>query len=184
MSWVSNGFLSYFVLLVLLPVIYAIFGWYTSEHITPWSHGVVDIIERMELSPNHALIEDIGYGLAIAVILGMNLSLTLMTREMTWIFSSWFKSDLRAFLSVLGWSFAVVLIFRWIGYFTRLLLLLCVTILGCLELQEKGYNKWGLFLILTILSLGGFGAGVWLFSLLNKSPEVPHESYWPFNLLS
>jgi hypothetical protein len=80
-------------------------------------------------------------------------------------FRSWFKNDISAVLSILGWSLAVVFIFHRWAVFSRVLILLAATILGRLELQEAGYNRWQVFLMITILCLGSFGLGIWAYNL-------------------
>jgi hypothetical protein len=176
-SWVSHNFLFYFILLLLLPAIYAVFGWYTAEQVPGWSRGVMDLAERMELSLTLEIIQAIGYGLAIAVILLVHLSLTLMTKPMTILFSSCFKSDFRAVISVLGWAFTVTLIVRWLNYFFRIFLLFCVAMLCCLELQQKGYNKWTVFLLLTGLSLTSFILGAWSYGQFYQPLASAPASY-------
>ncbi|XLQ11459.1 MAG: hypothetical protein KPI85_08320 [cyanobacterium endosymbiont of Epithemia adnata isolate EadnSB Bon19] len=81
----------------------------------------------------------------------------------TIVFGSGFKSDNRAMISVLWWTFAVVLMVCWLEYFIKLLLLLCAATLGKLELQDKGYPQWKVLFILMIVCLGSFGLGLAVF---------------------
>ena len=60
---------------------------------------------------------------------------------------------------------AVVFIFHKWAVFSRVLILLAAAILGRLELQETGYNRWQVFLMITILCLGSFGLGIWTYHL-------------------
>jgi hypothetical protein len=162
-SWINHKLLPYLVILLLLPCIYLLFGWYTAENMPVWSEGIKAITDKMEIPLTLADIMFIGYCLVVGLILFINLSLTVMTKPMEAIFSSWLRSDIRALLSVLGWSLGVVVIVRWIHYFLRVLLILCATILATLELQQKGLRYWRIFLILSLISFGNFALGIWLF---------------------
>jgi hypothetical protein len=155
----------YLVLLFLIPCIYAVFGWCISHEILSWSRWLIERGEDMNLTLNLQRI-DLGiYGLAALLITSIALGLTLLSEKVSILFSSWFKSDTSAILSILGWSLAVVFILYWRGEFVRLLILVSATILGRLELQEAGYNRLQIFWFLALLCLGSFALGVWAHSI-------------------
>jgi hypothetical protein len=136
-----------------------------------WSAGIKQITDKMEMPLTLANIMSVGYGLVISLILLINLSFTIMTKPMEAIFTSWLKSDIRALLSVIGWSFGVVVIVRWLPYFLRIFLIVCATLLATLELQEKVQNSWRTFLLISLVSFGNFALGIWLFLKFYHSLE-------------
>lgn len=105
--------------------------------------------------------------LAGVLVLAIAASLIAPVAIITVVFGSGFKSDNRAMITVLLWSFAIVLMFSWLSYFVRLLVLLCAAILGKLQLQSQGYRQWQVLTILIIICLGGFGLGLASFYGLN-----------------
>lgn len=93
-------------------------------------------------------------------ILLIALALTAPFTLMKTFYTSWLKSDARAFLSVIVGAFVAVLIVTWIEVFVRILVLLSAGALVRLDLQTAGYNEWQCFSILVIISLTGFGLGI------------------------
>jgi hypothetical protein len=124
--------------LLLLLFTYGLFGWLisaTEQSIWLWLMGAP-------------------YILLIALALAAPFTL------MRTFYTSWLKSDTRAFLSVILGAFVAVLIITWIAVFVRILVLLSASALVRLDLQTAGYNEWQSFWILVIGSVIGFGLGV------------------------
>jgi hypothetical protein len=124
--------------LLLLVFTYGLFGWLisaTDRSIWLWLMGA-------------------SYILLIA------LALTAPFTLVKTFYTSWLKSDTRAFLSVIVGAFVAVLIVTWIEVFVRILVLLSAGALVRLDLQTSGYNEWQCFSILVIISLTGFGLGI------------------------
>jgi hypothetical protein len=124
--------------LLLLVFTYGLFGWLisaTDRSIWLWVMGA-------------------SYILLIA------LALTAPFTLMKTFYTSWLKSDARAFLSVIVGAFVAVLIVTWLEVFVRILVLLSAAALVRLDLQTAGYNEWQCFSILVIISLTGFGLGI------------------------
>jgi len=124
--------------LLLLVFTYGLFGWLisaTDRSIWLWLMGA-------------------SYILLIA------LALTAPFTLMKTFYTSWLKSDARAFLSVIVGAFVAVLIVTWLEVFVRILVLLSAAALVRLDLQTAGYNEWQCFSILVIISLTGFGLGI------------------------
>jgi hypothetical protein len=159
----------FLVLLILLPTIYAVFGWTIAYESKAWGHW---LIENGQLAKFNIMLEEniahkILYGLAILIILGITLSLTLLSRQIAGLFTLCFKSDTTAILAVLIWSLILALIICFLNYFAELLLLLNSAILGRLELQEIGYNKWQICTILMAICTISFAIGLLGFDWLH-----------------
>lgn len=124
--------------LLILVFTYGLFGWLISANdrsIWLWFMGA-------------------SYILLIALALAAPFTL------MKTFYTSWLKSDTRAFLSVIVGAFVAVLIVTWIEVFVRILVLLSAGALVRLDLQTAGYNEWQCFSIIVIISLAGFGLGL------------------------
>jgi hypothetical protein len=152
----------------LALIAYGVFGWAVAESSNVWSEAIVEqgkawglIIDDEYAS---AIIDLLGVSLIVAIALGLTAPIALVTI----CFGSWQKSETKAWISILGWSFAVVFILRWINYFARFLVLLCAALLARLEFQSAGYNSWQTFVILTLACLSGFGLGVFSFWQLGQ----------------
>ena len=81
-------------------------------------------------------------------------------------YSSWLKSDSRAFLSIIIGSFFAVIILKWIEVFIRILVLISAAALVRLDLQTAGYRRWQAVGILLVVSLIGFYLGVITYQLI------------------
>lgn len=75
-------------------------------------------------------------------------------------YTSWLKSDVRAFLSIIFGAFFAVIIICWLEVFVRILVLISASALVRLDLQTAGYSKWQAFGILLFASLIGYSAGL------------------------
>lgn len=82
------------------------------------------------------------------------------------ILTSPLRSDSRAFLSVTLIAFVTVVLIAWIHYFVQLIALLAAASLVRLELQEANLGEWPAFALFAIVSLTGFGLGLFLRHLL------------------
>lgn len=81
-------------------------------------------------------------------------------------YSSWLKSDTRAFISIIIGSFFAVIILKWIEVFIRILVLISAAALVRLDLQTAGYRRWQAVGILLAVSLIGFYLGVITYQLI------------------
>jgi hypothetical protein len=157
-------FWRFILLIFLIPSVYGVFGWSIAHERLSWSDWLIARGDEMNWTLTSEWLEIIIYALAVVIVLSIALGLTLFSEQISVIFSSWVKTDTRAIFSILGWSLAIVFIFHKWAVFSRVLILLSATILGRLELQEAGYNRWQVFLILIFLCLGSFGLGIWAYN--------------------
>lgn len=153
------------LLTFLIPSVYGVFGWSIADERLSWSDWLIARGDEMNWTLTNEWLEIVIYALAVVIVLSIALGLTLFSDLMSVFFSSWFKTDTRAILSILGWSLAIVFIFHKWALFSRVLILLAATLLGRLELQEAGYNRWQVFLMLILLCLGSFSLGIWAYNL-------------------
>ncbi len=124
--------------LFLLLFTYALFGWLISASYLSWVIWLMGV----------------AYTLLIA------LALTAPFNLIKSFYSSWLKSDFRAFISIILGAFVLVVIITWIDIFIRILILISASALVRLDLQTACYTKWQAFGILVIVSLAGFGLGL------------------------
>ena len=125
--------------LLLLVFTYGLFGWLISATGFSWVFWLM----------------------GIAYILLIALALTAPFELIKSFYSGWLKSDTRAFLSIILGAFIFVVIITWIETFIRILILISAGALVRLDLQTAGYTKWQAFGILVVVSLTGFGLGLW-----------------------
>jgi hypothetical protein len=124
--------------LLLLLFTYGVFGWLISGADISWWLWLM------------------GGTYILLIALALSAPFTLMKN----FYSSWLKSDTRAFISVIVGAFLSVIIIRWIEVFLRIMVLISAGALVRLDLQTGGYSKWQSFGILTAVSLVGFVMGV------------------------
>jgi hypothetical protein len=143
--------------LLLLLFTHSVFGWLLSVE-----------ARRLDLGEPGALIaetapSDIAWVLwilgAIYVLL-IALTLTAPLTLIQTVFSSWLKSDARAFISVLVGAFVAVIVLHWLYIFIRIAVLLAAGALARLDLQTADYGEWQAFGIIASVSLLGFGMGI------------------------
>lgn len=139
---------------------YSAFGWYLIESIPDLTESLVEKANFLGVSLSKLVIAWTVLPAAAVLIIVLAVSLTAPLLWMRVGIGSWLKSDFKACASILLWSFAVVVIFSWIEYFVRLLVLLSAAILARLELQRAGYKKSQASLLLAGFCLAGFGVGV------------------------
>ncbi len=147
---------------------YGAFGWLVEEN-NPLFQGIIleqgrrwqwhQILHWIHLTEEAATI-GLVYILAainiLAIVMGLIAPVTLITIA----FGSSFQSDAGSIISILLWSFAVVFLIRWVGYFAQLLLLVCAAILVKLDLQDNGYSNWQVSSAIALLSFLGFILGI------------------------
>jgi hypothetical protein len=143
--------------LLLLLFTYGVFGWLVA---TDAQRNDLDTLSELS-----SLLWLDG-----AIILLLALSLAAPFQGIQNFYTSWMKSDTKAFFAVILGAFMAVVILRWIEVFLRIVVLLSAGALVRLDLQTAGYSKWQSFAILLVVSLMGFGLGVVL--RLNLSAEA------------
>lgn len=159
--WVSLG---------LFCLAYGIFGWLVGETATDWqgwilSHQDWFVWEIFAGEMNEAIALQMVYGFGAMLIILLMILLTAPFKVMHVLFGSWLRSDTKAVISVLFWALAAVLIMTWSHYFARIFVLISAGILCHLDLQLCGYRSWQVFIILSLLSLGSYGLGLYSFTL-------------------
>ena len=149
-----------FFSLAIVVLTYSSFGWYVGSSAISWSHWLAEQGDTWGWFFKDESIFLLLHVIAGFVVLLISASLAAPVAIITLIFGSSFKSDNKAMIAVLLWSFAVVVMLRWITYFSHFLLLLCAAILAKLELQKFNNSHWQVMFILIIICLGGFVLGL------------------------
>ncbi len=149
-----------FFCIAIVILTYSAFGWYIADSANTWSHWLAEQGEAGGWVLKDETIFLMLHVLAGAVILLITASLAAPVAIITIVFGSSFKSDNKAILAVLLWSFIIVLMLRWIAWFSNFFLLLCAAILAKLELQKLGHPQWQVISLLILICLGGFGLGL------------------------
>ena len=149
--------------LVLLFVTFSVFGWYLMDSIPDLTDWVADKGGAFNISATQLIVSWIILPTAAASIIIMAVSLTAPILWMRIGITSWMKSDINALASTLLWTFAIVLVFSYIEYVVRFLVLLSAAILARLDLQQAGYSKATASVMLVSLCLAGFASGLLAF---------------------
>ncbi|MDJ0658822.1 MAG: hypothetical protein QNJ42_04960 [Crocosphaera sp.] len=149
-----------FFCLTIVVLTYGIFGWYVGYSATAWTHWLANQGETWGWFLEDQTIFLMLHVLAGAVVLLITASLAAPVAIITIVFGSSFQSDNKAIVAVLLWSFIIVIMLRWIGYFAHFFVLLCAAILAKLELQKLGYPQWQVMSLLITICLGGFALGL------------------------
>ncbi len=160
MAWLINSPL---LSLSIVFATYCIFGWNVGNNALSLTHSLVEQGKTWGWLLEYDTVFLGLHILAGILVLSITASLVAPVALITIVFGSGFKSDNRAMVSVLWWTFAVVLMVCWLGYFVRILVLLCAAVLGKLELQNQRYPQWQVLLMLMMICLGGFGLGLFAF---------------------
>lgn len=143
----------------LLILAYGTYGWiYASWAVVRIERGNVLywVLEK-------DLITFVLYGLGIFWVLIIAMAFTAPVALMTVSLNNWFKSEVRAFLSIFIGALAFALIVQWLEAFAEFFVLLAAGILVKLDLQATGYSRSLATIMLIILCLLGFGIGVFAF---------------------
>ncbi|MGL5081339.1 MAG: hypothetical protein ACRC8A_07615 [Microcoleaceae cyanobacterium] len=69
----------------------------------------------------------------------------------------WFQSDIGTFISVLGGSVTIVIMFTLLQLFVTFLLVMSATLLARMELQNAKHSSCLAFVLLTLLPFAGLG---------------------------
>ncbi len=149
-----------FFSLAIVILTYSSFGWYVGSSAISWSHWLAEQGETWGWFLKDQTIFLLLHVIAGFVVLLIAASLAAPVAIITLIFGSSFKSDSKAMIAVLLWSFAVVLMLRWVANFSHFLLLICAAILAKLELQKLNNSHWQVMSILILICLGGFVLGL------------------------
>jgi len=147
----------------LVFLAYGVFGWIVAESINLWIAQFRETIGYWGLSISPMMAKISIYGLISLVIFVIILILTIPAKSFRFLFGSWLKSDNQAMVSILFWSFVVVLVICFLADFLRFLVLFSASILGRLELQELNYKGYQIILILVTVSFLGFITGYFSF---------------------
>ena len=156
-----------FFSLSIVLLTYGAFGWYVGSSVSDWSHWLAIQGESWGWFFDEETIFLLLHIIAGCFVLLITASLMAPVALVTILSGNAFKSDNRAMISVLLWSFAVVIMLRWIMYFAQFFLLLGAAILGKLELQKQPYQQWQVLSLLGLICLGGFGIGLASYYVLN-----------------
>lgn len=141
---------SLFVSLLLLFCTYAITGW------------------RLAASPEFLP----SWWLVVILMVLTNLVVTNpFSVKNNQVLSKWLQSDTQTLVSFIALTLVGIglLLLAWIFLFIQALLLLSVGILVSLDLRQMGFGNFKCFLILTMLSLGAYGLGIFGHQLMEKS---------------
>ncbi len=159
-----NWFLRFpWLTLALVLLAYSTFGWYIASSAALWSHQLVLMGESWKIFLDE---DTVALGLhlfAALTVLLVTCGLIAPVALLTGFFGSSFKSDYRASLSILLWSFAFVVMLRWLSYFLQVLVLISAAILAKLELQELKFTELQVWLLLSAICFSGFGLGILAF---------------------
>lgn len=149
-----------FFCIALVVLTYASFGWYIAQYADSWSLLLAARGETWGWVLEDETIFFLLHILAGSLVLLITISLIAPVAIITILFGSSFKSDNKAIIAVLLWSFVIVITLRWIAFFAHLFLLFAAAILAKLELQKLGYSQWKVISILMFICLGGFILGL------------------------
>ncbi|OKH17274.1 hypothetical protein [[Limnothrix rosea] IAM M-220] len=146
--------------LCLFCLTYGIFGWLVGSFLNDWQAWILTHQNWFFWDINEAIARQMSIGFGASLVFILMVILTAPLHLVRICFSSWLRSDTRAFISVLGWALAAVLIITWFHYFARLFVLISAGMLCHLDLQLCGCRAWQVFVVLTILSLGSYTLGL------------------------
>lgn len=127
-----------FFSLFLLLVTYAVLGWQVAQ-------------------PNTTRADWLAVG---GIILLIALTLVSPVAQIRRFFGVWLQSNATAFLSIVIFAFAAVMILTHLDIFARWLILLAPGLLVRLDLQVAGYRDWPAFGIIASVCLGGYSGGL------------------------
>lgn len=168
-SWLDKNLLLSFSIFLCT---YTVFGWLITDDLQIWAK----IIGEQSLSFNLVIEEDIGLWvtriLALLVIVIISLLLSAPVALITFVFEETINSDVKAFVALLFWSIALIIIFCYFDSFADLLVITSATILFRLDLQKSKFKNWQIFFLIFILASIGFCLGIFLFDFFSLSDVV------------
>jgi len=132
--------------LPILFVTYCSYGWMLSEHTS----------------------ERYLWLLAAAAVIPFNWVLTVRLRSIKAALAELLGSDTRAFFTLVGLVFGVVVLVVWIHISAYFLVALSATILARLDLQTAGFTQLQSFATLTSIASLGLGGGLGSEQVLGK----------------
>ena len=147
----------------LVFLAYGVFGWIVAKSMNLWIAQFREVIAYWGLSLSPMTAKLLIYSLISLVIFVIILILTIPVKSFKFLFGSWLKSDNQAMVSLLFWSFVLVLVICFLENFIRFLVLFSSNILGRLKLQELDYKGYQIILILITVSFLGFTTGYFSF---------------------
>ena len=150
--WISFG---------LFCLTYGIFGYLIGSSAVDWQSWILNHQNWFAWEVNEAIALQMVYGFGAMLIILLMILLTVPLKVMQVLFGSWLRSDTKAIISVLSWALAAVLVMTWSHYFARIFVLISAGMLCHLDLQLCGCRAWQVFIILTLLSLGSYGIGLY-----------------------
>lgn len=145
--------------LSLVFLAYGVFGWIVAKSINFWITDLRDALAYWGLLVSPLTAKTTIYGLISLVIFIIIVILTIPAKSLKFMFGSWLTSGNQGFISILFWSFILVLIICYLEQFIMFLILFAASLLGRLELQELTYKSYQIMLILVTVSLLGFSTG-------------------------
>lgn len=163
--WVSLG---------LFCLTYGVFGWLFGEFIPSiqqwilqhYNYLQVTIGDNYVIFPwrmTEAIAYQLSWGFGGFLVMLIMVVLAAPSRIIRLCFGSWLRSDIKAFMLVLAWAFAAVIIIRWLRAFSRFFVLLSAGMLFHFDLILKGFRDWQVFIVLSAVSLGSYILGGYLY---------------------
>lgn len=153
------------VSLSLFCLTYGVFGWIAGATFPVWRTWILEHAVWFPWTINSAIAARMSRSFGVFLVVSIMILLAAPLRMTRLLFGRWLRQDTKSLLSVLGWAFAAVVIVCWLDQFVRFFVLICAGILGHIDLQLFGCRLWQVFVILSILSLGSYALGVYLFSI-------------------
>lgn len=156
MSWLEkNPCLSIFILIIT----HVLFGWSIYDEAYSLINWIMATGVDINLLLEKELVIYLIHLLVLIIVIFVSLFLTTPVALITFVFKESIGSDIKATISVLLWSFFLVLIICYLNFFANLLVIISAGILVKLDLQKMGFKKWQVFLFIIILSSLSFSLG-------------------------
>ncbi len=104
------------------------------------------------------------------------------SRSVALSFGSFFKTDIRALILIIGASIASVILLTWLNFFVDTVVLCTAGLLVSLDLKVRGWSKPISLLLIIGWQLLGMSAGLYLHSFaahpFPNLPEYFYSDYW------
>lgn len=153
------------VSLSLFCLTYGVFGWIAAATFPAWQDWTLEHSAWFPWEINPAIAHQMSWGFGLFLVISIMILLAAPLKMINLLFGSWIRQDTKAFLSLLGWAFAAVVIVCWFAQFVRFFVLISAGILSHIDLQLCHCRLWQVFVILSILSIGSYAIGTYLFFL-------------------
>ena len=147
--------------ILLLLVTYTAFGWHVTSASLVWSEPLSAQFKSWDFDLEQQSILWGIHLLALLMIVLTSLALTAPIALMTFFVGSWARSEVQSMISMVFWSFVLVVMLRWFNYFVEFLVLICSAVLGRIELRNAGLSQSQAVLVLLALCIASFGVGVY-----------------------